>query len=85
MEKLQLQTNANIVAMVNDISSSVAFIQGVVDEYSWESRMSHDGKAIAGYTSIWPLKFALSVKTLSEEQTKHILGQLNFMERRLGL
>ena len=54
MEKLQLQTNANIVAMVNDISSSVAFIQGVVDEYSWESRMSHDGKAIAGYTSIWP-------------------------------
>jgi hypothetical protein len=56
-----------------------------LDGKRWIERGSQDGKAIAGYTSIFPLKVALSVKGLREEQRAVVGGQLGVLERTLGL
>ncbi|KAE9372470.1 hypothetical protein N431DRAFT_558297 [Stipitochalara longipes BDJ] len=85
MELLRLKTEKCIHEMVNHISFSVAEVLGNLEEEIWNTRTPQDGKAAAGYTSMWPLNIALSVKTLSQEQRAYIFRQLNFIHSRLGL
>jgi hypothetical protein len=85
MEVRKVQTEQNIHRMVNEISLSVSGVLNNMDEKSWSKRTSQDGKAVAGYVSMWPLNIALSAKTLSDQQKEQIFRQLNFIERRLWL
>ena len=85
MQNLQLQTSKYIYEMVDCISNTTEVVLIKLDGRGWSERGSQDGKAIAGYTSVFPLKVASSVKMISDEQRKHIGGQLEFIETTLGL
>lgn len=74
MDLLRTQADQNTHEMVNQISFSAAEVLSNLEEKSWRTRASQDGKATAGYVSIWPLNIALSVKTLSKERRGDICG-----------
>lgn len=71
--------------MVNDISVSTASVLADLQGNAWTGRKSQDGKPTAAYTSAFPLKVSLSLKTLSPEQRGYVSGQLQLIERTLGL
>jgi hypothetical protein len=85
MKELQIYTNTELSAMVNDISVSTGIVLADLQGKAWHERTSQGGKPIAAYTAVFPLKVALSVKSLSSEQRDFVFGQLQFIESTLGL
>lgn len=85
MNELHVQTRQELNRMVTEISESTdAVLDNLTGKSSFEPA-PQDGKTIAAYSSVFPLKVALSVKSLSEEQRKRIIEQLQFIEKTLGL
>ena len=85
MQKLQLYASTELFVMASDISVSTAFVLAELQGKAWYERTSQGGRPIAAYTAVFPLKVALSVKTLSPEQRDYVSGQLQFIESTLGL
>jgi hypothetical protein len=88
IDQIRERVFREVDAMVNDICSSIPYTLGKVDADGWVYR--HDSnpisrKAISGYTSVWPLRLALMVRTLSDSQKKYIFDQLAYIEGSLGI
>ena len=88
MERIRAKVLSQVDAMVNDICASIPYTLGRVDAAGWtvyNEPNPTNMKAISGYTSIWPLRLALMVKTLSEGQKRHIIEQLAYIEKSMGI
>lgn len=86
MELLKARVIRDIDQMVNDICSSIPYTLGWVDAGGWVVEKGPTiRKAISGYTSVWPLKLTLMVKTLTDLQKKHIIEQLAFIKGSIGI
>lgn len=88
MDRIREKVFREVDAMVNDICSSIPYTLGKVDAGGWIYRRDSNPismKAISGYTSVWPLRLALLVKTLSDSQRKYIFDQLAYIEGSLGI
>jgi hypothetical protein len=85
MLQLQIFTKKELCAMVDDISGSTAIVLAELEGKAWHERALQGVKPINAYTSIFPLKVALSVKTLTPEQRDYLSGQFQFIESTLGL
>ena len=88
MDRIRAKVFSQVDAMVNDICASIPYTLGRVDAGGWtvDNEVNPISlKAISGYTSIWPLRLALMVETLSDFQRKYILDQLAHIEGSMGI
>jgi hypothetical protein len=88
MDRIREKALREVDAMVNDICGSIPYTLGKIDEGGWILKndvKSISMKAISGYTSVWPLRLALMVKTLSEGQKKYIFDQLAYIKGSMGI
>lgn len=88
MDLLTAKIFSEVDIMTDDICASIPFTLGKVDANGWTPEHGPGAvgtKAIAGYTSIWPLRLALMVKTLSVEQKRYIFKQLEYIEGSMGI
>lgn len=86
MEKIGIKISADIDATVNDTCASIPYILGVVDEQGWTHGVRKSElhkKALTKPNSVWPLRFLLMVKTLSDEQRTYIVEQLDYMNPKM--
>jgi hypothetical protein len=88
MEAIRQKVLLCVDGMVNDIFASIPYTLGKVDANGWILKPDHrslSSKAISGYTSVWPLKLALMVRTLTDAQRKYIFDQLAYIEGSMGI
>lgn len=79
MDQIGKKVFREVDAVVNDTYVSIPYTLGKVDAYGWVLRSPEkliSQKAIAGYTSVWPLRFALRfalvVRTSTDAQREYI-------------
>jgi hypothetical protein len=75
MDGIRQKVFREVDAMVNDICASIPYTLGKVDAGGWIMRnpeKSLSNQAISAYTSVWPLRLALMVRTLMDSQKKYI-------------
>lgn len=88
LQETLLYLEETIQAIADEISISTS---GLLAEFeARRAKTCHDRKpigcvAIAYFLSLAPLGIAIDVKTLSEEQSKYIAGQLAVVSSKIGL
>ena len=88
MDRIRKKVFREVDIMVNDICTSIPYTPGKVDEGGWilkNDAKSIRMKVISGYTSVWLLRLALMVRTLSNGQKRYIFDRLAYIEGSIGI